>query len=232
MPKAKISEFVDYLYEQVGNPYMWGGQGETVEALIRKLAKSKDQSDSNTATMLDFMKNHGFKDMTFFDCSGLGVCFLLEKKAITSDMTADMIYRKCDSIAPNEVVVGDFAFLLNSGGKATHIGYVVKDGNVIHALNQSKGVILEKMNARKWVYKRPSFALENDFRVAYDNLHPHDRITLYEPINGFNTAQNAINKVNPVVVYPPGTYYVYKIYGEATNITKKDGVAGAWVALK
>ena len=67
--KAKASEFVKYIRSKVGNPYLWGGQGETLFGLVRQLAKRNQQSDVNTEKMITYMEQSGVKDMEFFDCS-------------------------------------------------------------------------------------------------------------------------------------------------------------------
>ena len=231
--KAKAYEFIKYIRSKVGNPYLWGGQGETVFGLIRQLAKKKGQSDTNTEKTLAYMMKNGEKDMEFFDCSGLPVSYLLSVGAISSDMTADGIYKKCTKINKQDTRPSDMVFLLNSAGKATHIGCIVDTGTVVHALNQTRGVIEEELNKRKWVFGRPDFCIEYDLEQKIDasKLKPGDKITITEPVNGYNTANNAISKVNPAVTYPAGSYYIYKVYGQAVNITKKKGVAGAWVTL-
>lgn len=167
MPKAKASEFITYIKSKVGSAYLWGGQGEGVHDILAKYADTKDQSKSNTVKMLGFLEGKkGIQDIQFFDCSGLGVSYLLEQGAISYDMTADGIYKKCKKISKKEIQPSDMAFLLNSSGKATHIGYIVEGNTVIHALNQSVGVIREDLNRRKWVFGRPDFCLEYDLEEA------------------------------------------------------------------
>ena len=233
MAKVKTSEFLKYIHSKVGAAYLWGGQGESLFGLVRKLARQNGQADSKTDQMIAYMKSKGVKDIEFFDCSGLAVDPLLAAGAISGDMTADGIYRKCEKIEKAEVRPGDFGFLLNSSKKATHIGYVAEDGIIIHALNQSRGVIEENLDKRKWVFGRPEFCLEYDLEeeIDIDKLKPGNEITLNKAVNGYNTASNALATVNPVVSYPSGTYYVYKVYGHAVNITRKKGTAGAWVVL-
>jgi len=233
MPKAKASEFVSYIKSKVGSAYLWGGQGESLYDIIAMYADKKNQSESNTVKMLGFLEDKGIQNIQFFDCSGLGVKFLLEQDAISYDMTADELYRKCKKISSKEIRPSDMAFLVNSSGKATHIGYFVGDNIVVHALNQSRGVIEENLAKRKWVFGRPEFCLEYDLEPKIDitSLKPGDMITIDKKINGYNNAANAMAGVNPVITYSAGTYYVYKVYGQVVNITKKKGVPGAWVVL-
>lgn len=233
MAKARTSEFITYIRSKVGSAYLWGGQGETLFGLTRKLAKQRGQSDANTEKMIAYMVQQGIKDMEFFDCSGLSVSFLLAKGAIGGDMTADGIYRNCKKIKRQEVRPGDMVFLLNASGKATHIGYVVDWGIAVHALNQSRGVIEEALDFRKWVYGRPEFCLDYDLGEKTDisSLKAGDRLTLGQATKGYNTAAQALAAVKPAVTYPAGEYYVYKVYNGAVNITRSKGKAGAWVVI-
>ena len=232
--KAKASEFIKYTRSKVGNAYLWGGQGETMFSLVRQLAKQKGQSDANTEKMIAYMEQNGVKDMEFYDCSGLPVSYLLSVGAISGDMTADGLYRRCTKINKQDTRPSDMVFLLNSAGKATHIGCIVDYGIVVHALNQTRGVIEEELNKRKWVFGRPDFCIEYDLadeQIDVSTLQPGDKVTVKESINGYNTANNAISKVNHTVTYPSGEYYVYKVYNGAVNITKSNGNPGAWVVL-
>lgn len=232
--KAKTSEFIQYIKSKLGMAYLWGGQGETVFDQLRKLAKIKDQSDANTVKMLTFMQSKGVKDLEMYDCSGLAVSYLMKVGAIEYDMTADGMYRKCAKITIEQARPGDMVFLLNKEGKATHVGFIVDHGTTMHALNQTRGVISEKLSLRKWLFGRPDFCLEYDLeppKIDITTLQPGDSIELYESIKGYNTADNAKKATNSTVTYPAGTYYVYKIYNGSVNITKVKGKPGAWVIL-
>ena len=234
MAKAKTSLFNKYIRSKVGCAYLWGGQGESVYAMIKKVADSKGQSSENTDKMLKFLSEHGVKDLEFFDCSGLGVSYLLAQGAISYDMTADGLYRKCTKINKADARPGDMVFLINSAGKATHVGYIVEEGIVVHALNQTKGVIEEALSKRKWVYGRPDFCMEYDLaeeEIDVSSLKIGDKVTIKKAVAGYNTAANARAGVNPVVTYPAGTYYVFRVYSGTVNITKSKGNPGAWVVI-
>ena len=233
MAKLEVKDFTKWLKEQVGNCYLWGGQGESVYDLVRTLAKKNNQSNENTEKMLAYMKRNGARDIKFYDCSGLGVTYLLANKAITSDMTAAMLYDKCTPIKDNEVTEGCWAFLKNTSGKIYHIGYVVDNDMVIHAFNQEKGIIMEKRSVRKWIYAKPTFAFafENAQKPNLDTLNIGDKVILTKDVKGYNTANNALKGKNPTVTYSSGEYYVYKFYKNAVNITKNKNVPGAWVLL-
>ena len=52
---------------------------------------------------------------------------------------------------------------------------------------------------------------------------------VYNTINGYGTAANAINKTNAKTQITAGTYHIYKIYNGSINISKTAGVAGSWI---
>lgn len=239
MARAKVSEFIVYLNSKVGMPYLWGGQGETVYGLIKKLAKAKGQSTTDTEDMLKYLSKNGCKDTEFYDCSGLGVKFLMDKKVLTSDTTANGLYNTCTKISKADIRPGDMGFYLREDGTAHHIGYIVEGGYIIHAYDQKAGVIKEPVSARsKWVFGRSSL-MEYDLddleseqpAIDINALKPGDAIALAEDKLGYNTAFNATSGTNPTVTYKAGQYYVYKVYAGAVNVTRKKGVAGAWVIL-
>ena len=227
-----LLDFLEYVESKVGCCYMWGGQGETLYDIVAKYAKGKSQSESSTIKMLNYMEDNGIKDTQFFDCSGLGVKWLLDHDKIDYDMTAAGLYRLCTPIKDSEVQEGCWCFLKNSNG-IYHIGYLVDDNTVVHAFNQEKGVIKEKRSARKWIYARPDFAFTftKPQKPQIDTLAVGDKVTLTESVKGYNTADNALKGKNPTVTYSSGEYYVYKIHNGAVNISKKKGSAGAWVLL-
>lgn len=233
MGRLNRFDFTKWAKEQVGSAYCWGGNGESLYDLIRGLASKKEQSDANTDKMLNFIKCKGIPDLHFFDCSGLSVDYLIKNKALAYDTTASGLYRLCDPIKESEVVEGDWAFLKDSDGDIYHIGYVVDNDEVVHAFGQSDGVIQEKRNKRNWIYARPEFAFDfSGLQLSlYDTVTVGGTVTIAEDIKGYNTASDASKGKSMSVLYEKGTYYVYKKYNGAVNISKKKGCPGAWVVL-
>ena len=231
---VKASEFIKWVESKVGCPYLWGGQGDTLFGMVRKYCPTKRQSSESTEKMITFLKKKGVVDKEFFDCSGLGVDYLLDHGALTQDTTANGLYRRCTKISKDEVRAGDWTFFLD-GDRATHIGYMVTDDVVVHALDQTVGVIREKLSDRKdWVaFGRPDFCMEYDLPVDVDlsNLRAGDKITTTKDLKGYTNAENAMKGVKATCTYGADTYFVFRVYKGAVNITKKKGVAGAWVVL-
>ena len=60
-----------------------------------------------------------------------------------------------------------------------------------------------------------------------------EKITIYKPLDKYVNAANAMSGDTSLSVgkLAVGTYYIYKIYGTATNLTKTPGVAGSWVVI-
>ena len=167
-----LEEFLNYLQTQVDNHsiYVWGGQGEGCKVISEEWIKRRENSSVNAERAIAFWRKQcdaGYRNkLKAFDCSGLGVCFLLEKGFIRSDTTADGLMRMCKLIPKSELRVGDFVFKLNSKGKATHIGYVAdNDLNVIEAKGRDYGVIKSKLSG--WdAYGRTPFWTDLEVATA------------------------------------------------------------------
>ena len=161
-----LSKFISYLEEQVLNHsvYVWGGQGEQGRQVNEAWIRKRENSTANAARAIAFWRKQvltGYGDvLRAFDCSGLGVCFLLEHGLIKSDMTANGLMGKCTKIAKEKLRIGDFVFKTDSSGRATHIGYVVDNElNIIEAKGRDYGVIKSKLS--DWsVYGRPPYWTE------------------------------------------------------------------------
>lgn len=147
----KYTEWRDYLEDEVknGSIYLWGGQGEYKYVLTDKYIEKKETSSANAKRVIklrDKRINAGYEHFRAFDCSGLGVCKLLECGEIKSDMTSHGIYTKCEKITKAKLKAGDFVFRQDSTGHVYHIGYVVNDLMVIHAKGRDVGVVKETLN--------------------------------------------------------------------------------------
>ena len=161
-----LSKFISYLEEQVRNHsiYVWGAQGEQGRKINEEWIRRRENSTANAARAIAFWRKQvlaGYGDvLRAFDCSGLGVCFLLEHELIKSDMTANGLMGKCTKITKDKLRIGDFVFKTDSSGRATHIGYVVDNElNIIEAKGRDYGVIKSKLS--DWsVYGRPPYWTE------------------------------------------------------------------------
>lgn len=150
-----VSEFCDYLNSMVGRGlYVLGGQGESLYGLAQDFVLSMEKRygqnpEKNTARVMTQLKEKLPEDLYFYDCSGLGVKWLLEQGLIRNDMTADSMYTQlCSKISKSDVRRGDWVFIRNSStGNIAHIGYVVDDAlNVVEAAGRDYGVIIRALS--------------------------------------------------------------------------------------
>ena len=170
-----LNAFLAYLEEQVRHHsiYVWGAQGQRSpvvnEAWIRKMEKTRKNADRAVAYWERQVEAGYGSVLRAFDCSGLGVCFLLENGFIERDMTANSLMGKCTVISPEDLRPGDFVFHVDKGGRAYHIGYAVdKSRTIIEAKGRDKGVV--KAPFRGWkVCGRPPYFYEDGFR-GFDRI--------------------------------------------------------------
>ncbi len=164
MKKGNVNDFILYLEEQVANHsgYVYGSQGQCgsqiTEYWIRKMEQNTGGKKVNgkycsyADLAVDFWKTQCAKGygsvMAEFDCSGLGVYWLLKNDVIGTDRTANGLYRMCEVTA--EPKKGYWVFRLNDEGRATHIGYCVSDSEVIHAKGRCEGVVKERYSSSYW----------------------------------------------------------------------------------
>lgn len=223
--KATPLQFVEGARDLIGQPYLWGGNGETMGDVLRKYAAAKEQGSSATETMIKFINRMLKADIDKIhlqDCSGLVIEVLRKLGAYKGDLTAQGLYENCTPIDKPEF--GCLAFYYN-GTKHNHVGICSGDDTVIHDLSVSTGVIEEKISKRagKWAdYGRLDKWI--DYGVT-------DTVTLAKDVYVYNTAQEAKRNVpnERTIIYKAGIYYIYKTYEDCTNITKSKGKAGGWI---
>lgn len=151
MKQIDLTEFNSYLTEQLGQPYVWGGQHLklTPENYVREITK-REKDATHRATAIKYCENRfadGKTVLYAYDCSGLGM-YYLQGRVYSYDMSANSMMKQCTLM--DEPKKGYWVFRLNDKGKAVHIGYLVTDGYVIHAKGRAYGVCREKYSASFW----------------------------------------------------------------------------------
>ena len=172
-----LNEFYKYCNQFCGeNPsvlgiYVSGGQGETEPKLSDKWIGRMEQDTTNRTRALNFYHKTQKKLkpgqlIRAFDCSGLIMYFLQNRKGISDDRTAHGIYTTlCTPIQPEMLYPGDLVFRTNSSGRIVHCGIVVKvgngfaDGNGLASILESRGrdygVVISHLTSRFNAYGRP-----------------------------------------------------------------------------
>ena len=146
-----LTEFILYLEEQIGEPYMWGGQHTklTPYNYIEVITKH-EKNEENRENAIAYCKakfDAGADVLYAYDCSGLGMYWLMLKGIYKSDMAANSMMKQCEIVT--EPKKGYWLFRLNDG-RATHIGYMVSDTYVIHAAGRKLGVIKVPYKKSYW----------------------------------------------------------------------------------
>ena len=152
MKKVKLSDFIEYLEKQVGQPYLWGGQHTKLTPYTYvDIIERKETSAQNAEDAIAYCKNlfdNGAAVLYAYDCSGLGMYYLQNvTKTYSHDMSANGMMGECEKA--DEPKKGYWVFRLNDG-RATHIGYMVSDTEVIHAKGRKFGVTKERWKKSYW----------------------------------------------------------------------------------
>ena len=160
-----LKEWDEYLHSMLGNPYVYGGNGETMLCLLPRLVEMEkvDHKDSDALVNIDRTLTFTQKRIkagetleTLFgvDCSGLSVKKLLEEKLIPYDMTANSLFEYITKkghgkeIKVSEVKLGDYVFMGSSN--KYHVGYAISSTEVIESKSHSEGVVITKIAGRGW----------------------------------------------------------------------------------
>ena len=203
-----------------GAIYLWGADLEVLtEDLLNKLKKTYGTSNYTRVSLeLDGGKLGA-------DCSGMltPIC--------GKNITAHAHYTSCKTKGAIAKMPKDKLCLIfrKENEKIVHVGVYMGDGTLIEMWN---GCEHRKFIDSQWTYYGiPNWIKYSPINIDKDKLKVNDSVKLTEKLSGYDTAMDAINKKNQKTTLTPGTYYVYKIYNNSVNLTKKKGTAGSWVVL-
>lgn len=157
-----LNDFIQYLKEQIGQPYLWGGQHTklTTDNYVSIIHKREDgrgkYADGTTyadaaIAYCKKMFDKGYTVLYAYDCSGLGMYWIQNLRHIWTDKTADGMMRNCSDLTNAEPPEkGWWVFRQNSRGVATHIGYMIDDTYLIEAKGRKFGVVKTKWRDKDW----------------------------------------------------------------------------------
>ena len=179
--KADISAFCSYLDEQIGQPYLWGGQGTLLTPSNYKSVIAKHESDaSNRAKVERFCEEQfasGATELRGYDCSGLGMYYLQNlTHTLPHDLSANGMMGLCELV--DEPKHGYWLFRVNEDGKATHIGYMVSDTDLIEARGRTYGVVRRRYAKRDWHKVGKPSCMEWDEPKPSEPTEPSETITV------------------------------------------------------
>lgn len=174
-----LRQFIEYLKNQLGCIYVWGGQGET--DITEEWIKRRETSAANASRAIALWKKRvaeGKSYIAAFDCSGLIVYFLLNNGLLKSDASSRGLYEMCKKLKTREELLpGDFVFR-HSGLKIHHVGVYIGDGQVIEAKGRDYGVVqqfIDQSGKGYWnrygrfepLFKDEEEAVQNEFPADY-----------------------------------------------------------------
>lgn len=157
-----LNEFIKYLTEQIGQPYLWGGQHTklTPDNYLEIIHKREDgrgkyvDGTTYAEASIAFCKkkfDQGATVLYAYDCSGLGMYWIQNLQHIWNDKTADGMMRCCTELIRSEPPEkGWWVFKQDIRGKATHIGYMVDNEYLIEAKGRKFGVVKTKWREKDW----------------------------------------------------------------------------------
>ena len=205
-----LNEFIAYLNEQIGQPYLWGGQHtrltpDTYEAIIHKREDGRGGYKDGTSyadASIAYCKSlfdMGLTVLYAYDCSGLGMYWLQNVKHLyKGDANANTMMGRCSDLTRiDPPKKGWWVFRQDDNGKATHIGYMVDDEWLVEAKGRKYGVVVTKFAAKDWsVWGIPD--------VFYDEIaYPE-----------------------PIPPEPPIVDKVVKVIGKSVRVRSSDSVLG------
>jgi hypothetical protein len=196
-----LSEFCGYLIDQIGQPYLWGGQHTrlTPENYVAVITR-KESDPQHRQDAIDFCKrkfDEGAEVLYAYDCSGLGVFWLTDLKHLyKSDMTANALMHHCSDLKFDRPEKGWWVFRCDKTGKATHIGYMVSDTELVEAKGRKYGVV-------KTVFHESAWSTWGIPDVFYDEI-----------------------VTPPVPPEPPVTEQYVEVVGKSVRVRSSDSVLG------
>lgn len=151
-------KFLELIRSKLGCGYVYGAQGEILikvllDTLINRFGRSNYYFDGYSAEK--------WLGKECFDCSGLIVWALQQLGLLTTDLTADGLYRICKPISRAALEPGDLVFYQNESGYKNHVGVYIGNGRVIHARGTAYGVVETELFASFTAFGRLKvFSLE------------------------------------------------------------------------
>lgn len=194
-----LTEFILYLIQQIGMPYLWGGQHtrltpENYKAVIAR-KETTDENRRKAEAYCEKMFARGYEVLYAYDCSGLGVYWLYNLKHLwKGDVNANTMMSRCKLVTtpPRR---GYWVFKL-SGKRATHIGYMISDTELIEAKGRAYGVTKSTFRAKDWSCWGIPKVFESEI-VDPPEPEPVDKYVLV--VGGSVNVRTGDNKQTPIL---------------------------------
>ena len=169
-----LSEFIEYLKQQLGQPYLWSGQHTKLTPVNYKTVIAKKESKEENRKLVEQYCEKKFAEgievLYAYDCSGLGCYWLYNLKHLYKcDVNANTMMRRCE-LKDDLPKKGWWVFRLD-GKRAVHIGYMVDDQYLIEAKGRKYGVVKTLFKEKDW----DKWGVPNVFKDEIDNPEPEPK---------------------------------------------------------
>ena len=239
-----LQDFLVYLKSKVGAIYVLGAQGQhgaqITEAWIKYREHNKAANYKRAIALWKKKTAQGEKDIWAFDCSGLGMYWLIKSKVFSGDKNANGMKGTCKKITRAALKKGDWVFRVTLG-RAHHIGYVVDDAlNVVECKGRDYGVVMGHVDKIRgyWNYFGRPKCFEKEIEAAAANkpgeslpiLKTGDKGSAVEKLQKLLNAKGASLEADGV--FGPKTLAAVIEY-QKKNKLEIDGVVGplTWGSL-
>lgn len=175
-----LNDFIEYLKEQLGQPYLWGGQHtkltpENYISVIEKREKGDKEKIEAVVAYCDKKFAQGSFTLFAYDCSGLGCYWLYNLQHLyKSDVNANTMMNRCIELdTPEPPMKGWWVFRLD-GSRAVHVGYMIDDEYLIEAKGRAYGVVKTKWKEEDWDCWGIPLVFEDELVSSGDEDDPVD----------------------------------------------------------
>ena len=152
-------KFLNYIVKHVGQPYIWGAEGQTLTKTNYISFIEKNETNGGYSSKLSYKQaakafcdklfSKGQTKLTVFDCSGYVSKALIFAGLLDKRRDCDGIWAKCVRTSKP----ADFTLLYRVNSRnaedETHIGVYI-GGYQYHAKGRKYGVVKEKYRASYW----------------------------------------------------------------------------------
>lgn len=152
---TKLEEFIFYLKDQIGQPYLWGGQhtkltpSNYISVITKKEAKEENQKLVEAYCKKKF--DSGIDVLYAYDCSGLGSYWLYNLQHIYKcDVNANTMMGRCTDVGRTDPPEKGWWVFRLDGKRAVHIGYMIDNEYLIEAKGRKYGVMVTKWREKDW----------------------------------------------------------------------------------
>jgi len=143
---------VAWCEKQLGQIYVWGGNGQEAAAAKIKSMETSETNVNRAMKLYEKRKAEGLDPILMYDCSGLISRYLQNNGIVDRKRNCDHLADMCAFVRTSrnddELEPGDLLFRWKSGSEAYyHVGVYVGAGKVIESKGRDDGVVLRKINA-------------------------------------------------------------------------------------